>query len=100
MLAFFLDPHPEAESLAFFFIRVELRTGLTFAKSALESRHQERRDRNQAQARRAYDALLYFIPKSSLTPAESDAIKAGLAKLKSELVDLEEIEGHDLHQQI
>ena len=90
MRAVSFDSIFESASLEFNFIRVELQTGLTFSKSALGSRYQERRDRNQAQARRAYDALLYFIPKSSLTNDESKMIVSGLARLKSELQQLGE----------
>ena len=47
------------------FLRTELRTGLMFSKIALESRYEAKRDRNCARARRAYDALLHFMPKVS-----------------------------------
>ena len=73
------------------FLRVELRTGLMFSKMALEARHQEKRDRNCANARRAYDALLHFSPKlPNGTFISSDKMIKGLAQLKSELLRLGE----------
>jgi hypothetical protein len=42
-------------------------------------------DRNRVNARKAYDALLHFIPKVPLTSEEAGEIKIKLAELKSEL---------------
>lgn len=73
------------------FLRVELRTGLLFSQIALGARHQAKRDRNRANARRAYDALLYFLGRIPSTEfAGSDAMTDGLAQLKSELQRLGE----------
>jgi len=74
------------------FLRVELCTGLMFSKIAREARHQEKRDRNCAHARRAYDALLRFIPKMpNGNFVGSDEMTRGLAQLKSELQQLGEV---------
>ena len=73
------------------FLRVELETGLMFSRIAREARNQDKRDRNCAQARRAYDALLHFIPKIPKGNfVSSDILRRGLAQLKSELQHLGE----------
>jgi hypothetical protein len=69
---------------------VELDTGLQFASSASIARHEDRKARNRKNARKAYDALLRFIPKGSLTREESDEIARRLACLKSTLLNLGE----------
>ena len=74
------------------FLRVELQTGLMFSKIAREARHQEKRDRNCAQAKRAYDALLRFLPKLPNGKfVGSDEMKRGLGQLKAELQQLGEL---------
>ena len=68
------------------FFRVELGTGLMFSKIALEARHRNKRDRNCANARRAYDALLYFSPKMpNGLFVRSNHMTRGMAQLKAEL---------------
>jgi hypothetical protein len=66
------------------FIRAELRTGLTLTKMALRPR-QQRKGTTTASARKAYDTVLRFMPKVSLSPAETKEVKAKLAQLRSEL---------------
>ena len=87
-------PHTwlEANSHEDEFLRVELRTGLLFSKLALGAWYQDKRDRNCANARRAYEALLYFSPKRpNGSFGRSDEMTRGLAKLKSELQQLGEV---------
>jgi len=68
------------------FLRAEAQTGLTFSKIALQSRHQEKTDRNRANARKAYDCLLHFMPRVTPTTGEWDEIRASVAELKSNLL--------------
>jgi len=72
------------------FIRAEVLTGLTFAKIALGSRHQEKTDRNRANARKAYDTLLRFMPRDNATPGAWEEIRAQVEELKSHLQQLGE----------
>lgn len=72
------------------FLRTEILTGLTMAKIALDSTRKSKRERNRANARKAYDAVLHFMRSSPLEGDEADEIKRGLAQLKSELVKLGE----------
>ncbi len=70
-------------------VMTELRVGLTFVKVALEARAgSEKRVRNRIQARKAYDTIVKFRNRFSFTPADEQAINAGLAQLKSALEQL------------
>ena len=94
MAHFYVCNHstPDANTRADEFLKVELHAGLMFSKIAREARHQEKRDRNCAHARRAYDALLRFIPKMpNGNFVESDEMTRGLGQLKSELQQLGEV---------
>lgn len=72
------------------FLRAEAQTGLTFAKIALSSRHQDKIARNRANARKAYDTLLHFLPQGHTSPEEWEDIKAKIGELKSHLQQLGE----------
>lgn len=72
------------------FLRAEALTGMTFAKIALGSRHQEKIDRNRANARKAYDTLLRFMPQDNATAGPWDDVRARIAELKSHLQQLGE----------
>lgn len=72
------------------FIRAEVLTGLTFAKIALGSRHQDKIDRNRVNARKAYDTLLRFMPRDNVTTEEWDEVRAKIAELKTQLQRLGE----------
>jgi len=72
------------------FLRCELRTGLTLTKIALDARHHDKTSRNRANARKAYDAVLRFIPKVNLSDSESAEFTSKLQQLKSELALLGE----------
>jgi hypothetical protein len=67
------------------FLRTEVRTGLTLSAIALRGGDKSRVGRNRVNARKAYDALLHFIPKVPLTNEEAGEINVKLAELKSEL---------------
>src|SRR5262249_7600174 len=73
------------------FLHTEIQLGLTMAKIARELRHDEKEERNRANARKAYDTVLRFIPKlKGLTAEEAAKFKVGLAQLKSALQKLGE----------
>jgi hypothetical protein len=72
------------------FLRAELQTGLTLARIALDSPRRDTILRNRANARKAYDVLLRFIPKVSLTPDEAKEINSGVQELGSKLRQLGE----------
>lgn len=72
------------------FLRAEIHTGLTRSKIALEATYQDKMERNRANARKAYDAVLRFIPQSVLEANEAEEIKRGLAQLESQLRQLGE----------
>jgi len=67
------------------FLRSELQTGLTLTKIALDASHRDKTTRNRANARKAYDAVLRFSPKVSLSNDEISEIKSKLEQLKAEL---------------
>jgi len=67
------------------FIRTELRTGLTLTKMALHPSRRRKSATTTASARKAYDTVLRFMPKVSLSRAEIKEVKAKLAQLRSEL---------------
>jgi hypothetical protein len=76
-----------------FFLKCELRVGLTFASIALYSRqigHGEKADRNRLAARRAYEALLRFRKSTSLTGLQSKEFERGLEDLGQRLRNLGE----------
>jgi len=72
------------------FLRAELDTGLTLATIALHTAEQGKTNRNRMNARKAYDAILRFIPRAQLTSEETDEIKSALEVLRSKLLELGE----------
>ena len=72
------------------FLRTEIDTGLTMANIARKATHNDKKERNRTNARKAYDAILRFLPQSNLKADEEDQIKCGLAKLEAELRQLGE----------
>ena len=67
------------------FLRSELHTGLTLTRIALDASNRDKTDRNSANARKAYDAVLRFIPKVSLSNDETTELRTKLDQLKAEL---------------
>ena len=69
------------------FLFVEVKTGLTFANSALSGtgRTRERIERNRKNARRAYDSLLRFRRRVPLSDKEAVRLEAGIQELKAAL---------------
>lgn len=72
------------------FLRCEIDTGLTLAKIALDANRRDRRNRNRLNARKAYDTVLRFMPRVSLTREEVSEMKIRVEHLKAELVRLGE----------
>jgi hypothetical protein len=67
------------------FILAELHTGFTLSRIALDASDERKRGRNRANARKAYDALLHFLPTAMLSDVELTEVKESLAKLRSDL---------------
>ena len=67
------------------FIRAEINTGLTFAEIALRSEDPDKRTRDTKHARKAYDAILHFMPDALLTGADQQQINAGLDNFRDKL---------------
>jgi len=72
------------------FLRTELIAGLTFSRIALQAKHAAKIDRNRANARKAYDALLHFTPETSIPVKDATEIHSKMAQLKADLQKLGE----------
>ena len=85
-------PHqlPDANAVGLEFLRTELATGVTFAKIVLETKDESKVGRNRANARKAYDAVLHFMPGTALSAEEAQELEARVAQLKSALQRLGE----------
>ena len=67
------------------FIRAELLAGITRAHVAQNTSDESKRERNRHEARKAYDAILRFLPRTFLSQEEKEQIDSKLAELKSAL---------------
>ena len=67
------------------FLRAELLTGLTLTKIAREAKYEDKRKRNRLNARKAYDSILRFMPKTDMGNEELNDIRSRLEQLRSEL---------------
>jgi hypothetical protein len=56
-----------------------------FSNIALQSNHRNKTDRNRRYARKAYDALLHYIPRVTLSADEAEEVESKISYLKSEL---------------
>jgi len=88
-------PWPQVASAdaAVLFLKNELDLGLTFSWVALCSRTygwKQKVDRNTRAARRAYDSLMHFRCRVSLTPSQLEAYEGGLGCLRERLLTLGE----------
>jgi hypothetical protein len=73
------------------FLKIEVRTALTFASIALESANDaEKRNRNRANARKAYEVAMIWFYRLSLSEAEIREIEEKLRELRSALKRLGE----------
>lgn len=65
------------------FVSVDLETSLTFRQIALNEREIEaKRKRNQINARKGYDAVVYFSKRVEIPPSVKSDFMAKLRKLK------------------
>ena len=72
------------------FVKVELKTGLTFSNIALQAKDATKISRNTMNARKAYDTLLRFLDRSALSDQDLADVEKSLAKLKANLLLLGE----------
>jgi len=86
----FGQSHSDANATSVEFLNIEVDTGLMFAGIASESDDDAKTLRNRENARKAYDTILRFIGRVSLTAAESEALDMKMAKLKQGLQTLGE----------
>lgn len=80
------------------FVRTELRVGLTAIKIAQTASDEARRNRNWRNAQAAYEAVLRFLPKLTLTSKEVDEVQSDLARLQAELQKLSEGRAEERHR--
>lgn len=72
------------------FLRAELLAGFTRAKIAQDTTDERKRQRNRVEARKAYDAVLRFLPQALVSPDETEQIESKIAELKFVLTSLGE----------
>lgn len=72
------------------FIKTDLDVAATFVRTARESTNQEKTRRNTLNARKAYDAVSYYLKRITLTQVEQENIKTKLEWIKAALADLGE----------
>ena len=77
------DPTSDSNAMGIDFMRTEISMGLAFAKVASGAGDQiQKRDRNRANAQKAYDALLKFLPRLSLKAAEAKELYSGAERVR------------------
>ena len=77
------DPTGDQNAAGIAFMRTEVSVGLEFAELASGAGDQtQKRERNRANAQKAYDSLMKFLPRLSLTPAESSELNSGVEQLR------------------
>jgi hypothetical protein len=81
----------DANTASIDFLKTEVNTGLTFANIAHDSVNAEKSARNRAHARLAYDTVLRFIGRVSLTYAEAEHLAVKMDQLKHGLEELGEL---------
>jgi hypothetical protein len=72
------------------FLNTELDTGLTFARIAAGATNRNKKERNCANARKAYDSALHLLEQVSLGNEEASAIEEKLSALRLGLEKLGE----------
>jgi hypothetical protein len=72
------------------FLKTEANTGITFADAALVSRDPVRTAADCKNARKAYDAVLRYIPRVVLLPGDATELRKKMDILKSKLQQLGE----------
>ena len=79
-----------ARAISMNMLHSELSLGLTFLNIALTTNDSDRAYRNLANARKAYERVLYFGKRMSFTKAESCELQNNLVRLKQGLQQLRE----------
>ena len=64
------------------FLRSELLTGITRANIAQRTPDESKKLRNRRESRKAYDAVVRFLPQTLLSHEEKDEIDSKLTELK------------------
>ena len=64
------------------FLRAELLVGFTRANIAQNTSDESKKQRNRQEARKAYDAILRFLPQTFLSQEEKEQIDSKLTELK------------------
>jgi len=72
------------------FLRAELFAGMTRANIAQNTSDEAKKQRNCREARKAYDAVLQFLPTTFLSQEEKDEIDTKLSDLRFALRSLGE----------
>ncbi len=73
-------------------LKTDLNTGMTFAHIAQQStRDPEKKRRNRANARKAYDSVLDYEKRLEITEKDKRDIAEKLTRLKSVLIQLGEV---------
>ena len=80
----------DSKSAQVHFIFTELYTGLTFALIAHQAKKREARLRNRSRARAAYDCIVRFVDRVSMTREESREVHTRMSSLRERLQDLGE----------
>jgi hypothetical protein len=72
------------------FLKIDVKTALTFSGLALETDNQEKKQRNRKHARQAYDTILHLSKNVTFTPSEEVYMIEMMGRLKNDLALLEE----------
>lgn len=87
---FHFETSNEFNKLKTEFIKTDLDVALTLAEIAHQTQDRDKATRNQRNARKAHDAVLWYIGHAVLTNFEQEYLTRKLASLKSALVNLGE----------
>ncbi len=80
----------QSKSVQVRFLLAELAAGLTFVSIAQAAKAEEAKARNRYRARVAYDTILRFSERVSLTPEQAREVRAKIVSLREHLEDLGE----------
>src|SRR5438270_12330241 len=69
---------PDIAETGYEFLKAEIHTGFTLAAIALDSEHEEKKERNRKNARVAYDTVVKTRGKVLLAPEQSKEISSQL----------------------
>jgi hypothetical protein len=72
------------------FLKIDVKTALTFSGLALETDNEEKKQRNRKNARKAYDTILHLQHNVTFTPSDEVYMHQMLGRLKNDLERLGE----------